>query len=172
MLRPLKWLKSRNVEACYSKHGPALLAYARSFDLDHHAAEDLLHRVFLKVLESPKSIDDIRPYLFRAVRNAALNQRRDSARELELSEGEPWFENHNRSREAELDLRSALRELPLEQREVLLLHVWGGLTFADIAAVLAASPNTVASRYRYAINALRMKLEPSTGVTVHDETKR
>jgi len=172
MLGPLKWLKSRNVEACYSKHGPALLAYARSFGLDHHTSEDLIHRLFLTVLENPTSIDELRPYLFRAIRNAALNQLRDSSRELDLSEQEPWFENRNFSREAELDLRSALRELPPEQREVLLMHLWGGLTFAEIASVLAASPNTVASRYRYALNALRRRLQPETEVNRHEESER
>ena len=173
MLGPLRWLKSRNVEACYSKHGPALLAYARSFGLDHHTAEDLTHRVFLAVLESSNNkVDDLRPYLFRAIRNAALNHLRDSVREIELSEQEPWFENRNFSREAELDLRSALRELPPEQREVLLMHLWGGLTFAEIASVLAASPNTVASRYRYALNALRRRLQPETEANRHEESER
>ena len=161
MLLPFKKRMSRNLEGCYAEHAPALLAYARSFGLNHHAAEDLLHHVFLKVLESPndKEVDEIRPYLFRAIRNSALNHQRDHSREVELSGQEPWFRNLSTSPEAELDLRSALCELPVEQREVLLMHIWGGLTFGEIAAVLAVSPNTIASRYRYALTAIKRRLQ-------------
>ncbi len=152
----------RNLEGCYSEHSPALLAYARSFGLNHHAAEDLIHRVFLKLLEDrrDKDVQELRPYLFRAVRNSALNHLRDHSREVELCNQEPWFHNLSAAPEAELDLRSALGELPAEQREVLLMHVWGGLTFAEVATVLALSSNTVASRYRYALGALKRRLQP------------
>lgn len=166
MLLPFKKRTSRNLEGCYAEHAPALLAYARSFGLNHHAAEDLLHHVFLKVLESPndKEVEDIRPYLFRAIRNSALNHQRDHSREVELSGQEPWFRNSGTSPEAELDLRSALCELPVEQCEVLLMHIWGGLTFGEIASVLADSPNTVASRYRYALSAMKRRLQPRVEV--------
>jgi RNA polymerase sigma-70 factor, ECF subfamily len=163
---PFTKRKSRNLEGCYAEHAPALLAYARSFGLNHHAAEDLLHRVFLKVLESPNEndIQELRPYLFRAVRNSALNHQRDSAREVELPDQEPWFRNPSTSPEAELDLRSALWELPVDQREVLLMHIWGDLTFSEVATVLAVSPNTIASRYRYALRAMKRRLQPGLEV--------
>jgi len=166
MLLPFKKRKSRNLEGCYAEHAPALLAYARSFGLNHHAAEDLLHHVFLKVLESlsDKEVAEIRPYLFRAIRNSASNHQRDRSREVELSRQEPWFRNPGTSPEAELELRSALCELPLEQREVLLMHIWGGLTFGEVAAVLAVSPNTIASRYRYALTAIKRRLQPGLEV--------
>ncbi|MBK8093045.1 MAG: hypothetical protein IPK32_13915 [Verrucomicrobiaceae bacterium] len=50
--------------------------------------------------------------------------------------------------------------LPKEQREVITLHLWGGLTFKDIAALTGDSINTVAGRYRYALNNLHKKLSP------------
>jgi len=56
-------------------------------------------------------------------------------------------------------LERALRELPAEQREVLALKIDGGLTFARISAVLGVSPNTAASRYRYALEKLRERLK-------------
>lgn len=49
--------------------------------------------------------------------------------------------------------------LPPEQREVVFLKVWTGLTFAEIADVLATSANTAASRYRYGIEKLRRDLK-------------
>lgn len=55
-------------------------------------------------------------------------------------------------------IEKALREVSAEQREVLVLKIWGELTFEQIAAELEISPNTAASRYRYALVALRQKL--------------
>jgi RNA polymerase sigma-70 factor (ECF subfamily) len=55
-------------------------------------------------------------------------------------------------------VQAALELLPTAQREVLVLHVWGELTFAEVAAVLKVSPNTAASRYRYALTSLRRQL--------------
>ena len=44
------------------------------------------------------------------------------------------------------------------------MHIWAGLTFGEIAAVLADSPNTVASRYRYALSAMKRRLQPGVEV--------
>jgi len=54
-------------------------------------------------------------------------------------------------------LEAAIQRLPVEQREVLTLKVWGELTFQQIAAVMDESPNTIASRYRLALASLRQQ---------------
>jgi RNA polymerase sigma-70 factor (ECF subfamily) len=56
-------------------------------------------------------------------------------------------------------LEQALASLPPEQREVIALKVDGGLKFHEIAAVLGTSPNTAASRYRYALEKLRERMK-------------
>ncbi len=55
-------------------------------------------------------------------------------------------------------LADALALLPYEQREVVVLHLKGDLTFREIAAVQGGSINTVQSRYRYGIEKLRSLL--------------
>ena len=72
------------------------------------------------------------------------------------------FESATDPDEAEFrgQLAAALEELPPEQRTVVQLKLWERLTFEEIAAVLELSPNTVASRYRYAIDKLRARLRP------------
>jgi RNA polymerase sigma-70 factor (ECF subfamily) len=55
-------------------------------------------------------------------------------------------------------IEDALQRIPPEQREVLVLKIWGELTFEQIGTELALSPNTAASRYRYALAALRQEL--------------
>jgi RNA polymerase sigma-70 factor (ECF subfamily) len=60
--------------------------------------------------------------------------------------------------EERLMLEQALRALPVEQREVVYLKVFEGLTFQEIAGRCGISINTAASRYRYATQALRRML--------------
>jgi RNA polymerase sigma-70 factor (ECF subfamily) len=56
-------------------------------------------------------------------------------------------------------IESALRLLPEEQREVIVLHLWGGMSFSEAAGVLGVSPNAAASRYRYGLAKLREGLK-------------
>ena len=58
------------------------------------------------------------------------------------------------------ELADALAELPAEQRAVVHLKLWEGLTFEEIAAALEIPPNTAASRYRYGLDKLRDRLRP------------
>jgi hypothetical protein len=70
----------------------------------------------------------------------------------------PLFETclEHDDRRAAIEL--ALRRLPPEQRDVLVLKIWGELTFEQVAAQLEIPPNTAASRYRYALTTLRREL--------------
>lgn len=148
----------KQVEKFHAELATALLAYARSFGLDHATAEDTVQRTFLALLEGGKLPSEPRPYLFRAVRNASLNHVRDRSRNVELLSDEPWFESERAHELEELDLRRALTQLPADQCEVVMMHVWGGLTFQETAAVLGIPANTAASRYRYAVAALKRLL--------------
>jgi RNA polymerase sigma-70 factor (ECF subfamily) len=68
--------------------------------------------------------------------------------------------DHRAFREGERKrLERAIRRLPAEQREVLHLKVYEGQTLGAIAALTGVSPNTAASRYRYAIDSLRRAME-------------
>jgi RNA polymerase sigma-70 factor (ECF subfamily) len=62
-----------------------------------------------------------------------------------------------------LDLEQALDELPREQREVVVLRVWGQLTIDETARLLGVPPNTAASRYRYALARLRHRFQEHLG---------
>jgi RNA polymerase sigma-70 factor, ECF subfamily len=139
----------------YERHGRALLAYACALLRDPSAAEDVLHQVFLNVLRGRAAINgEPLRYLFRAVRNTALNHIRGQSHDVELNEA-LWLESPDGSHETAIALQSALRMLPPEQREVVVLKIWGQLTFEEAAAVVGVSPNTAASRYRYGLEKLK-----------------
>jgi len=149
-------LDQDEVRRLYERHGAALLAYACAFLRDLSYAEDVVQQVFLRLLRDPVTIA-CPPvgYLFRAVRNGALNHIRGRSREVELSREGQWLESPSGSAETAMALQSALQALPEEQREVIVLRIWGQLTFEEAAAVIGISPNTAASRYRYGLAKLK-----------------
>ena len=146
-----------DIEALYRQHGPALLLLAVAITGERSRAQDVIHQVFLKLIESGGAFGalDIKAYLFACVRNAALNEIKIRQRNVALDPQHAWFESANRDYAEELNLRRALAGLPDEQREVTVLHIWAELTFSQVADVLEISANTAASRYRYALAKLR-----------------
>ncbi len=149
--------------AVYDRFASRLLATAWGMLGSRADAEDAVQDVFLSLVRSRSSlgrVEDLRAYLFASLRHAAIRRRRrrddpPPAREAveASSPGSPI------AAERAARLERALASLPPEQREVVALKVDGGLTFAEIAAVLRTSPNTVAGRYRYAMEKMRARLE-------------
>lgn len=154
-------LSADDVRRLYDQHGPALVLYASSFVADGGAAEDVVHGVFLKLLRGKQIVPDAPvAYLYRAVRNAALNTRRDRSRDAPLPDQEIWFTHRERNREAAFALQQALRELPDEQREAVVMRIWSGMTLEEVAEATDVPLNTASSRYRYALAKLRERLRP------------
>lgn len=145
------------IEALYRQHGAALLLFASAISGDRGRAQDAVHQVFLKAIESGSVSQAInkKAYLFASVRNAVLNDTKAQDRHRPLDLDSAWFSPPNRDYAGEQNLRRALGDLPEDQREVVVLHVWGELTFSEIAELLGVSSNTAASRYRYALAKLR-----------------
>ena len=155
-------LKTAEIQSLYEKHGSALAAYVCCRGIDFASAEDVVQHVFLKLLEG-NILTPQTPvaYLYRAVRNASLNLRRNLHREVEMND-ETWLVGPHRERAEVLAVQAALRDLPEEQRETVFLRVWAGMTLQEIADTLDIPINTAASRYRYALDKLRERLQPAT----------
>ncbi len=150
-----------NVQRLYDRHGPALLAFACSFVADAAIAEDVVHQVFVKLLLGETPVPDApAAYLYRAVRNAALNARRNGFRTAQLDAASSCFVHRAGDQDAALSLQVALAQLPEEQREAVVMRIWSGMTLDEIAAATGVSINTAASRYRYALDKLRARLKP------------
>jgi len=148
---------SSSIETLYRQHGSQLVLFASALTGERSRAQDVVHQVFLKLLErgSLGHATDAKAYLFASVRNAVLNDAKARARDVPLDPESAWFDPPGRDYAAERNLRRAIGALSEDQREVVVLHVWGELTFFQIAHVLGLSPNTAASRYRYALARLR-----------------
>lgn len=143
-------------------HSPALLLYARQFG---PCAEDLVQEAFLKLVALREWPREMLPWLYRVVRNAALDERkmrqRRERREQTVARMTRWFvEPEIDGLDAEIAAKT-LQELPVEQREVIVAHLWGGLTFEQIGEVSGAATTTVFRRYQAGIEALRTRLGAS-----------
>lgn len=147
------------VGRAYSQYADALHRYAVIVLANRAEAADVVHEVFAALLRRrPANIEHLEAYLRRAVRNECYGRLRGRARhkasELPLLEPVSGPEDPY----LRIEVERALRALPPEQREVVHLKVFEGHTFQQIAAMTGESINTVASRYRYALEKLRLVL--------------
>ena len=163
-------------ERLYDEHAQALFAFLLNFTRHEADTRDLLQEVFVRVAQRPgllSGVRDERAFLLRLAHKPAIDLiRRRSTREKhhEHFSGEaasifaPAPEaDEGAFREA---LSAALGELPADQRAVVHLKLWEGLTFEQIAELLEIPLNTAASRYRYGLDKLRQRLRP-----LYDEIK-
>src|SRR3954470_3686112 len=151
--------------ACYRELAPRLLLFARQWAPCPADAEDVVQSAFVRFWKKqPDAQPQHYPLLYAAVRTAALdllrsNERRGRREEAFGAEApmaeEPLFAPSMEQRETAESLQQALAKLSTDQREAVVLRIWGGLTFAQMAESLGESINTVAARYRYALEALR-----------------
>ena len=152
-----------NWKTCFCQLAPGLVLFARQWARSPADAEDIVQEAFVRFWRTQRDISN-RGLLYATVRSIALDfLRRDSRRARRESTAmedadqtsQPVFEIED---ESQRELVAALDGLPREQREVLTLKIWNDLTFAEIASALEISQNTAASRYRYALAALKKTL--------------
>ena len=150
------------VAAALERHGAALKLYARQWSA---APEDIVQEAFVKLTSQKTCPEPLAPWLFRVVRNLALNAARSEQRrkrhEKQAGERlEAWF---IASDDVALDAATVtqwLQTLAAEQREVITLHLWAGLTFAEIAAVMGSSASGVHRVYQAGLESLRRRITP------------
>ena len=153
--------QSEDAARLYDSFGARLFRYALMLLGQREAAEDVIQQVFVALLDrGMRHVTDPQAYLRAAVRNACYTQLRAGRVRDVQGGGEEILEarpdaTESLSVEDRLALQAGILALPPEQREVIHLHVFEGLTFKEVAAETGEPPNTVASRYRYALGKLR-----------------
>lgn len=143
----------------YEAHAPQLLLYGRALGLSHSESEDVLQETFVALLAITTAPLEAHRYCLRAFRNRALNHRRTLWRRVAREfEAHRWFEREPGEDARERAAMACLARLPPEQRETIVLKIWHELTFEAIGELLDLSPHTVAGRYRYGLQKLRLCL--------------
>jgi len=149
----------------YMKYKDNLLTIATSLLHDAYTAEDVLHDVFVSFAASVGRLElrvSLRNYLMASVVNRVRDRYRKKKHHMvELDKVAPVSSDSDGPEQSaifaeELQLLAdALFQLPLEQRETIILHLNGGMKFKEIAEVQRIKLSTVQGRYRYGLDKLR-----------------
>ena len=143
--------------------GDRFLLFARQQVSSFADAEDVLQDSFVRIWSNREHFRKIEPGLvFTQIRRCAIDLarrrgRREKREEAFAKDQDPGFFQPLDDSLGE-EVESALEELTPEQREVLVLKIWGEQTFESIGETLDISPNTAASRYRYGLEKLRQNM--------------
>jgi RNA polymerase sigma-70 factor (ECF subfamily) len=156
------------IEEIYRQHRNGLFTLALSITARPESAEDAVHDAIVRLCRTGKrpSGDQV-AYVFAAVRNAAMDQKRrlrslaagavsifEVAEPIAGEDSESAMDQVERTRTVD----AAIANLSDEQREAVVMHLYSGLTLAQSAAVLDVPLQTLASRYRRGLEKLREQL--------------
>ena len=156
------------LETVYEEHRQGLFTLALAITGSREDAEDAVHDTFARLCRLQANCPaDPAPYVFAAVRNAA----RDCLRRVRLPEtpGMTIFHLPARAqddpghglaeREGDRQVQQAIESLAQDKRQLVVMKVYGRLTFAQIVAVLGEPLSTISSRYQRALDEMRVVLE-------------
>jgi RNA polymerase sigma-70 factor (ECF subfamily) len=139
------------------EHGAALVLYAQQWC---DGPEDVVQEAFIGLIRQRPAPANAAGWLYRVVRNGAISasrtQNRRARHELAAAaERASWFRPADDESPDTAAAVAALTSLPVEQREVIVLRLWSGLSFEEIAALIGKSTSTAHRRYETALTALR-----------------
>lgn len=159
----------RAFKIVYDAYKKKIYYYAIGILQDEMLAEDVMQEVFLKIWlikEELQHVSSIEGYLKRLTRNRSLDALRKLSVEQKLGSSvtREFSKFHNETeesvilRETRAALDSAIKTLPIKQREVYLLCQNQGLRYEDVAAQMNISVNTVKTHMKRALSSLRKKI--------------
>jgi RNA polymerase sigma-70 factor, ECF subfamily len=161
----VKGIRAEEWKQWLAENGGRLLLFARGWSNTREDAEDLVQEAILRLWHNQKEKGDGPPDLplvFSTIRFCGLSHHRSEKRRRKREDSvvylndfqDVWLDPMMEDDEDADVLRDAVQGLSQKLREVVVMKTWGGLTFLQISEALAISPNTAASRYRYALEQL------------------
>jgi RNA polymerase sigma factor (sigma-70 family) len=139
----------------YETNRRELYTYSLALTRNREAAEDAIHNAFQRLLRRGSAPADLRPYVFRCVRNAAIDDLRRERRREDGIFDLPNDMDSGTPQELGADLQRMLGQLSEDERETIVLKMFDGLTLQEIADLRDVSINTVASWYRRGMEEVR-----------------
>lgn len=150
----------KRLEQIYLANRRSLFACALAVTRCPDLAEDALHEAFCRLSRNGAHAENLRAYVFKAVRNAAFDQLRAVRRPAEeltdsIFDPAPGPSQEASRKEFNASAAAALGGLSDDERETIVLHLWGNLSFREIAELRAAPLGSVVSWYRRGIGRMR-----------------
>jgi RNA polymerase sigma factor (sigma-70 family) len=152
------------MERIYDQYGSRLFTCALGVTGRSDLAEDAIHEAFCRGIRLTKVPLNLKAYMFRSVRNAAIDQLRRRGRTSSLSEDYVFDSSAGPSELAEQNqlkrhAAEALLKLSEDERETIVQHLYADLTFQEIADMRERSIGTVTSWYRRGLAKMKDYLE-------------
>jgi RNA polymerase sigma-70 factor, ECF subfamily len=175
-----KYLSEKELKEVFLTYKSSLFGFIMSKTRNHHDAEDLFSKSFIKFFEyaskNPVRTESLKSFLYKIASNTTNDyfRRKKIIRFISMddkSSSEPsnyeFFKDNSTVMEIEnidnknliSSINGILSGLPEEQKEAFYLRFIENLSFAEIASLQGASLSTVLSRVRYAVNKIRNALE-------------
>jgi len=147
-------------------HAAALTMLCRS---RCNSPEDCVQEAFVRLAHQDPVPNDLVAWLSRVARNEAIDRARSEARrrqrERQFQELRPqWFADSDvvdPGEERGEEIQLALEQLDLSVREVVIAHIWGGMTFRQIAEAFGISRSTANRHYQQGLASLRQSMDGS-----------
>ena len=160
------WMGTTDLEwltRIVAERAAGLVLYARQW-LDAATADDVVQEALVALLAERYPPANPAAWMYRAVRNAAIDTVRSTSRRRRREQAvaatrSEWFETRPDALIDAQAAQEALERLSSANREIVVLRIWGGLGFAEIADVTQLAVSTVHERYGKAIHELRRELE-------------
>jgi len=155
------------LEQVYWEHRQGLFTLALSITRCSSRAEDAVQDAFSRLWRTTNAPrGKLVPYVFAAVRNASIDQMRRNANTVQSPEDGSIFDGKTDDPMSNMVdterrdmIRKAVEELPDEQRQAIILHVYAGMTFDEVSQMLEEPLPTIASRYRRALERLKQAVQ-------------
>lgn len=149
-------MRRHQLDRLFREHQQHCYVAALAITRNRAAAEDAVHDALVAVCTADVKPRDLKAYLFRTVRNKALDSLRRERRTDPLPEDylEADCQDETTAVFAE-QVQRFINRLDTDQQQVLILKLFAGLTHEEIANILSTSPNTVATWYRRGLSRLK-----------------
>lgn len=166
-------ISSQQLADLIEKHSAALVLYARQWCSD---PDDAVQEALIELTQLDERPRDLAAWLFTTTKRRAINQTRSDSRRRKRDSfsggaenltpeqlGNPysqnWFQSELESREEIEKLQTQLQRLAPLDREIVVAHIWGELSFSQIAELVQRSASSVHRDYQGALEKLRVGWE-------------
>jgi RNA polymerase sigma factor (sigma-70 family) len=162
-------LTPAKIEQWFRQYAPGLMLYVRQW-LDADTAGDVVQQAFTRLLSRAEEPPVVQAWLYRTARYMVLNgyRERRRRRDREARSALPCEESPQGRIDDRIDaeaVQQALMYLPIEQRETIVLRIWGQMSLAEVGEVTKSPVSTVFNRYRAGLAAIREHFERSSCAT-------
>lgn len=154
---PLRW------QEWVDQHSELFFLYARQQTRNEADAKDVLQEALAETWTKSAGSVPEKAMVFATIRRRAVDlgrsiDRRSKREQSVAANHSDWFVQDFSVGDTRQCLADAVVKLPPDLREVLMLRIWGDMTFPAIAQLTGVPCATATSRYRYALERLREKL--------------